>query len=110
MVTGVVEAELNLQCQRCLGAIPWRVSCKVSLGLVKTLAEADLLPESYEPLLLEEETIPFADIVQEELLLALPAIPRHEACDSAGQAKQEKKPPEAPKRPNPFAVLAKLKQ
>lgn len=110
-VTGVVEAELKLQCQCCLGAILWPVDCKVSLGLVKSIAEADLLPESYEPLLLEGDTLPLADIVQEELLLALPAVPRHEVCEPAAQARQEQpKAPETPARPNPFAVLAKLKQ
>ena len=111
-VTGVVEAELALQCQCCLGAIPWPVHCQVSLGVVRSLAEADLLPESYEPLLLEEDSMPLADIVQEELLLALPAIPQHEVCEPAAQAApiEEIKSPEVPKRPNPFAVLATLKQ
>jgi uncharacterized protein len=114
VVTGVVAAELELQCQCCLGAIPWKVDCRVNLGLVKSLAEADLLPESYEPLLLEGEgMMPLADIVQEELLLALPVIPQHDACELAAQAQtnEKKEPPrQLPERPNPFAVLAKLKQ
>jgi len=110
-VTGLVEAELRLQCQRCLGAVLWPVSCKVSLGVVRSIAEADLLAESYEPLLLEGDTLALADIVQEELLLALPAIPRHSACEPAAQAapEQAKAADAAPQRPNPFAVLAKLK-
>jgi uncharacterized protein len=112
VVTGVVAADLELQCQCCLGAIPWKVDCTVNLGLVRSLAEADLLPESYEPLLLEGESLmPLADIVQEELLLALPVIPQHEACEPAAQAQPKKEPPrQLPERPNPFAVLAKLKQ
>ena len=109
-VTGVVEADLVLQCQCCLGAIPWPVRSQVSLGLVKSLDEADLLPESYEPLLLEGDDLPLADIVQEELLLALPAIPQHEACGPAAPPRPAAvAAPDAPKRPNPFAVLAKLK-
>jgi uncharacterized protein len=111
VVTGRVEAQLKLQCQCCLGEILWPVDCEVSLGLVKSLAEADLLPESYEPLLLEEDTLALADIIQEELLLAVPAIPQHAHCDSASPGA---KPGQAdvqapPQRPNPFAVLAKLK-
>jgi uncharacterized protein len=53
--------------------------------------------------------IPLADIVQEELLLALPVIPQHGACGPAAPIKKLP-PPSVPERPNPFAVLAKLKQ
>ncbi|MFM8333478.1 MAG: YceD family protein [Candidatus Methylumidiphilus sp.] len=108
-VVGKVEASLVLECQCCLGAIPWAVRSEVRLGVVKTIAEADLLPESYEPLLLEGDTIPLADIVQEELLLAVPSIPQHAQCGPAVPAPQEMAM-EPAKRPNPFAVLAKLKQ
>jgi uncharacterized protein len=76
----------------------------VRLGIVRSLDEADLLPESFEPLLLEEEIIPLADIVQEELLLAIPAIPQHPQC---GRAPQEGVKPKN-QRENPFAVLADL--
>lgn len=109
-VTGAVDAELRLQCQCCLGELPWSVHSQVRLGVVKTLAEADLLPESYEPLLLEEDTIALIDIVQDEILLALPTIPQHGHCEPAVQVKKQETAPESPKRPNPFAVLAELKK
>ncbi len=108
-VTGLVEAELELQCQCCLGSIPWPVKSRVRLGVVRTIDEADRLPESYEPLLLEEETIPLADIVQEELLLAIPPIPQHEQCALSVQVEHEAAP-EPKKRTNPFAILAELKK
>ena len=107
-VTGSVRAELQLQCQCCLGSIPWTVNSVVSLGVVRSIDEADLLPESYEPLLLDEDSLSLADIVQEELLLAIPTIPQHERCGPVGPPAQETAP-EPPKRPNPFAVLANLK-
>ncbi len=107
-VTGSVRAELRLQCQCCLGSIPWAVNSQVSLGVVRSIEEADRLPEGYEPLLLEGNTIALADIVQDELLLAIPAIPQHEQCGP--DAPREKKTlPETSQRPNPFAVLANLK-
>ena len=109
VVTGVVKAELVLQCQCCLGSIPWTVNGPVSLAVVGSIDEADLLPDSYEPLLLEEQSIPLSDIVQEELLLAVPTIPQHEKC-GVSMAKPSEPVQEAPKRPNPFAVLAKLKK
>ena len=109
MVTGNVEAELELQCQCCLGPIAWPVSSHVKLAVVNSIDEADLLPESYEPLLLEEETIPLVDILQEELLLAIPSIPQHGQCEASAPP-EVAQPPYTPKRPNPFAVLAKLKK
>jgi len=107
-ITGTVRAQLNLQCQCCLGPIPWTVDSIVSLGVVRSLDEADRLPEGYEPLLLEEGTIPLSDLIQEELLLSIPAIPQHGQCGS-GILKKEGEAPETAKRPNPFAVLANLK-
>ena len=107
-VTGSVQAELKLQCQCCLGSIPWTVSSIVNLGVVRSIDEADRLPEGYEPLLLEGDTLPLADILQEELLLAVPAIPQHERCGPADPLVKGVTP-ESPKRPNPFAVLANLK-
>ncbi len=108
-VTGFVEAELELQCQCCLGAIPRRVKSQVRLGIVRSIDEADRLPEPYEPLLLEGDAVALADIVQDELLLAIPSIPQHEQCASATQVKQEPAP-EPTRRANPFAVLAELKK
>jgi len=109
MVTGNVMAELELQCQCCLGPIAWPVSSRVKLAVVHSIDEADLLPESYEPLLLEEETILLVDILQEELLLSIPSIPQHGECDASAPKKLAQKP-DTPKRPNPFAVLANLKK
>ncbi len=107
-VKGVVEAELQLQCQCCLEPIDWVVSSRLSLGVVRSVEEANLLPDIYEPLLLEENDIPLADIVEAELLLAIPTIPQHDRCEPVAQVEKEAAP-EAPDRPNPFAVLAKLK-
>ena len=111
MVTGYVEAELELQCQCCLGPIAWPVSGQVKLAVVSSIDEADLLPESCDPLLLEEETISLADILQEELLLAIPSIPQHRECDASAAPREELvQTPDTPKRPNPFAVLAEMKK
>jgi uncharacterized protein len=108
-VTGVVEAELQLQCQCCLGSISWPVRSRVSLGVVRSIDEADLLPEPYEPLLLDaNDTFPLSDLIQDELLLAVPQIPQHDRCETA-DLKMEPVASDIPKRANPFAVLAKLK-
>jgi uncharacterized protein len=109
VVTGIVEADLELQCQCCLGPIAWPVSSRVNLAIVSSLDQANLLPATYEPLLLEAEALSLTDIIQEELLLAVPSIPQHRQCEASPT--REGKPMSAmPARPNPFAVLAKLKK
>ena len=103
-ITGYVEAMLTLQCQCCLGEMAWPVKSEVNLGVVTSVDEALRLPESMEPLLLEGESeVPLADIVQDEILLAIPAIPRHTNCHHPGA------PDPKPEKPHPFAGLAELK-
>jgi uncharacterized protein len=109
VVTGIVEAKLELQCQCCLEPIAWPVSSRVNLAIVSSLVQANLLPEAYEPLLLEAQALSLTDIIQEELLLAVPSIPQHRRCE-ASPAREVKPPSAMPGRPNPFAVLAKLKK
>ncbi|MBS1211782.1 MAG: metal-binding protein [Proteobacteria bacterium] len=102
-----VSADLVLQCQCCLEPLPWPVNSRTTLAVVKSIDEANLLPESLEPLLMEEETIGLADLVEQELVLAVPPIPQHEQCDTpakgAGAAT-------GGGRENPFARLAELKK
>lgn len=115
-VRGTVRAVLMLQCQRCLEAVPLAVDAPVHLVAVEGLAEAEGLPEECNPLLAEQPTVSPVELVEDELLLALPLVPMHpgDSCrppklesapagwENAGGA--ETRPVEA----NPFAVLASL--
>lgn len=91
-ITGCVEARLPLTCQICLGPMECVVRQEIRLGIVSTLAEVDLLPDSFEPLLLEQSSIDPKEILEDELLLALPIVPQHGVCPApsavrpAGQA------------------------
>ncbi len=111
-VKGRVKATLILQCQRCLGALEYPVDREISLALVEGLDEARGLPDRYEPLLLEESRIRLADLVEDELLLALPQAPKHgpDACTSGVKQAKTSSGQQKPVRENRFAVLAELKQ
>lgn len=108
-VTGRVEAEIVLACQCCLAPMSISVRDDVSLAVVRTVDEANLLPERYEPLMLEGEKISLAALVEDELLLAVPAVPQHEFCESAAREPIESVSAVEPRK-NPFAVLAELKK
>lgn len=104
-IRGAVQAGIELVCQRCLGPLRLALDVPVGLGLVHSEAEADRLPEEYEPLLVPEGVIGVADLVEDELLLALPHIPRHDDVQDC-EANGYRAP--ATGRDQPFATLASL--
>jgi len=76
-IEGQIEADLELECQNCLQAVQWPVKSSIKLGIVTSIDQADRLPEDYDPLLVDEGKILLKNIVEDELLLILPAFPRH---------------------------------
>lgn len=74
-----VEAELPLICQRSM--LPYRehVERHSLLGVVESAALEARLPEHYEPVLAENGRLALLDLVEDELLLAVPQVPRNPA-------------------------------
>ena len=104
VLSGRVEADLVLRCQCCLENLDWPVRSEVHLGVVRSIDEANLLPEELEPLLVEAGCrVVLLDLVQDELLLAVPVIPQHRDCKAPGSAMPSHS------ELHPFAVLAQLK-
>lgn len=108
---GEIAARLVLTCQRCLGALAWDVKAPLELALISGLDEARLLPEELDPLLVSEASIRLLDLIEDELLLALPQIAMHEPgeCVPPGpEVIAEGGEPVATGAPNPFAILGAL--
>ncbi|MFZ1575008.1 MAG: YceD family protein [Chromatiaceae bacterium] len=108
---GEIEARLVLTCQRCLGALEWDVAAPLGLALVSGLDEARLLSEDLDPLLVSEEPIRLLDLIEDELLLALPQIAMHEPGDCAPpsqEAVEEGEELEDARGVHPFAILGEL--
>jgi uncharacterized protein len=90
-----------------------QVDAQVNLMLVRSDAAGDV-PEPYEPLPVVADGVNLGDLVEDELLLALPQIAMHppEVCHPAVQAQGLAGSGSAEaveggvKRPNPFAALA----
>ena len=111
-IDGNLKATLQLQCQNCLESVEFDIDHSVNLGIVVKFEQVERLSEEFEPLLLEEETIPLTKLVEDELLLHLPDYPKHEHDCMVGNvikkhtvAYDEATTP----KPNPFSVLATLK-
>jgi len=114
-VRGLIQAILPLTCQRCMEPMDLPVSSRVQLGIVTSRSAAQQLPELYDPLLLTDEGVSVATIVEDELILALPQVAMHESneCPKGDAFLQQQgdgqENASAPQRENPFAVLAQLK-
>ncbi len=108
---GRIKNALSLECQRCLEHITQIVDSEFLLCIVQGFDEAEQLPEQYDPLLLEQDRIGLLDIIEDEILLALPPVPRHAQCEMAASAQVIAQAPDsAAAKANPFQVLAQLKK
>lgn len=105
----VAEAELPLQCQRSLQRFLLPVKVEQTLGLIRDEADEAALPEGYEPLLVPADGLlrPL-DLVEDELILALPVVPVSPGSEPVGD--DQPQAAHAPRQDNPFAVLSALKK
>ncbi len=106
---GSVKGAVMLKCQRCLDNMSLPLDLVFRLGLVASEDAADRLPDRYEPLLVTAEPAHIADVIAEEVLLAIPIVPRHSDRVECQEFVKDYKPPVGEQRENPFAVLAGLK-
>lgn len=82
----VVEATLALRCQRCLEAVAVPVRSEARLAFVTSDAEAARVPEGVEAVTTDPHAVDLHALVEDELLLALPLVPRHEGEDCGPRA------------------------
>jgi len=113
-IRGHVQACLPLLCQRCLQQMMLRVDAKFQLSPVSGPREAEMLPAEYDPLMLEEQLLQMLDLVEDELILAIPPAPRHpqDECPAAPGDRETPEPVahDEGEAESPFAMLAKLKR
>jgi uncharacterized protein len=82
--SGFAVAELSLagkamlQCQRCMQVMQLPIDTTTHVALILAETEAAEVPEELEPVLAREGRISIGELVEEELLLALPIVPLHE--------------------------------
>lgn len=104
------QTSLNLECQRCLQpmTVPLDVSRSFCFVHGETTA-AELDAESEDDVLALTRALDLRELVEDELLLSLPLVPRHESC-SPPMPLASAEAEAAEERPNPFAALAALKR
>ena len=109
-IKGHLQVVLGLQCQRCLERFNYEIMSDFALGIVKSLDEEKALPEQYEPAMVQDGQLALRELIEDELILNLPIIPRHEPeecvvklphADSGWKQQDDSE--------NPFKVLQSLK-
>jgi uncharacterized protein len=99
---------IPLECQRCLR--PVDVSIEFERGFMFVHGEdaaAQLDAQIEDDVLQITRALDLRELIEDELLLALPLVPRHEVCPEPLKFKDEEVADE--EVPNPFAALAQLK-
>jgi uncharacterized protein len=102
-----VKADLPLTCQRTLEVYREPIRVDQRLGLIGNESDEAGLPAGYEPLLITDGQVSLADVIEDELILALPVVPLKPGAPLEWHDDEE--PPDEGD-PNPFASLAKLKK
>jgi uncharacterized protein len=76
-----VHASIPLVCQRCLGVVRHDASERSRVLLIGTEPEADRTPAGMDTVLAPDRRVSVQDLVEEELLLSVPAVPLHASPD-----------------------------
>ncbi len=107
------QAPVWLTCQRCLQPYEEPLSVDARVRFVRDEAQAEALDsELEEDVLALPRWLDLRGLVEDELLLALPLVPRHAQCPQPLPVPGDAVAPgmdDVPERPNPFAVLKALK-
>jgi uncharacterized protein len=99
-----IRGDLVLQCQRCLEAVVWPCEVQNRLLLLRpgeALPEDELENDEIDALEVEPSTDLLA-LVEDEVLLAMPLVPRHNDCEPPVKAGVDEEI-------SPFAVLRQLR-
>jgi uncharacterized protein len=109
------QVRMPLVCQRCMGPVEMLLEVERSFRFVANEATAEREDEdAEEDLLVLSPQFDLMGLIEDELLMALPLVPRHEPdCPAPVQLSAQDTgfdEAQAQGRPHPFAALAQLKR
>ena len=103
-----VSGAVQLMCQRCLTPFAYALQSSTMLVLGKDDEEADqieeLLGDESIDVIVGSRSTDVRDLIEDEALLALPQVPKHEVCPSSKLIDELKVV-----KPSPFAGLKDIK-
>ena len=107
-ITLSVSGTVQLMCQRCLTPYAFEMDSNTVLMLGKDDQHADEIEEILDDesidVIVGSRTCDIRDLIEDEALLALPQVPKHEVCPDSKLLDALKS-----EKPSPFAGLKDLK-
>lgn len=82
-----IQGEMVLTCQRCMGDLPHEIELERQLHLARDEAELERLEEALGldgEVILAGGKLNLAELVEDEVLLSLPLVPKHELGECSG--------------------------
>lgn len=105
------DTVVPLECQRCLQTFAEPLQVDRRMRFVRTEDEASRLDEELDDdVLVQPARLDLHALLEDELILALPLVPRHAECPSPLPRAAEDLDVETEPARNPFAVLASLRK
>jgi uncharacterized protein len=80
-IKGNVKAALTLACEHCGEPLTYDINVGLSLSPVLTDSQAVHLPKEVEPWVTNNQPVSVLELVEEEILLGLPMIAKHDSCE-----------------------------
>lgn len=81
-IAGTIRGRLTLDCRVCLQAFAWPFEARVNLALAHSEADEERLMERAESYLVVDDRVMLHEIVEDEVLLTVPMMPRCPACEN----------------------------
>lgn len=107
MVSGKLRSSFQIECQRCLQAMP--SDLQLDFSLLIDAADDIVRESSLDTLYSEAGYIDILEVIEDEIILALPLVAMHEndSCNEHWLAAEQT--PQPAVRENPFSILKDLK-
>lgn len=77
-IRGNIRTAVNMICQRCNKPMQYDLDIPFSLCPMVSEKQAKNLPGEYEPLMVHDEQVIVSEMIEDEILLALPMVVKHE--------------------------------
>ena len=110
-IIGRLLGGVPLQCQRCMHSFDFAVDSHLQVILLNSDREAERLQDSHDTWLVKDDRIFLQDFIEDELLLTLPVVAKHDKCDlneaavAASFDEDDKNILQKEETKNPFALL-----
>lgn len=103
---GHLETKVWLQCQRCMELFKYQIVTDFVTGVANSEEKAESFPESYDTVIANDNLVAIRNVVEDELILSLPLVPKHEEGECEIHLPYKDSGWDTDER-NPFVVLKK---